>query len=529
VSQPRVIAPASRRIRARPLTPGESAGGLIATGLPPDLLQDSARRLGFVGLLFAAGNAMGLAIEEALRAIGVMSQEMRLARDGAEVLGMVLGLGVRLLSQRGDWSPAKLIAAGLVFEVVGGYLTVFPEALSLVVYKQGAESIGVSWLAVWIAVYPIVLPASPTVAVLAALITASMAPLAVWTATLLGYPWPHAAKQIFFFVPCYSMAVLTVMPAMLLHRMRREVSEARALGSYRLEERLGGGAMGEVWRASHRMLARPAAIKVIGSSVTAGATPQEFEMLQQRFELEAQATASLSSPHTVALYDFGVTEDGQFFYVMELLEGLDFERLVKDHGAVPPERVVHLLAQACESLDEAHGRGLVHRDIKPSNLYACRIGGRDDFVKVLDFGLVMDPATPRTRDVRLTAGDMAIGTPSTMAPEVVLGGATDARADLYALGCVGYWLTAGRDVFETRSAVELMSHHAHQTPDPPSRHTKTVVPYELDALLLACLEKDPARRPQSAAELSHRLASVPLVRPWTSERAAEWWRSKGKS
>ena len=513
-------------VRAAKPSSGSSSGGLLATGLPADVVQDTTRRLGIVGLLFASANLVGLAIEETLRSLGLMSDALRWERNGGEILGMVLGIALFLFARRAQPTPGGALALGLGFEIVGGLVVVFPEALTHVVAHTGAESVGVSWLAVWIAVYPMVLPASPLVTMVAGLITASMAPLSVWIATLGGLPAPPVVQLVHFYAPCYSIALLTLIPSSLLHRMRREVSEARALGSYRLEERLGGGGMGEVWRASHRLLARPAAIKLIGTRATAGATPAELEALRQRFEREAQATASLSSPHTVALHDFGVSADGQFFYVMELLDGLDFERLVKLHGPQDPERVAHLLEQACRSLDEAHARGLVHRDVKPSNLYVCRIGGRDDFVKVLDFGLVHDHGESRSADPRLTTVDTVIGTPATMAPETVLGGSADFRADLYALGCVGYWLLAGKEVFEGRSPVEVMAHHAHTLPAPPSRHVSHPIPEALEAVIASCLEKDPERRPPSAADLERRLAALSFERPWTPERSRQWWQER---
>ncbi|TMQ68865.1 MAG: serine/threonine protein kinase [Candidatus Eisenbacteria bacterium] len=515
---------APRLLGRRGVRAEESRGSALATGLPPDLVRDAARRFGIIGLLCAAGNAMGLVVQETMRGLGVMPQHLRFERNATAVLGVALGLAAFGYARRTQSSPFKLIAAGLTFEVVAGYLLVFPEALQHVLLPQSGGMVRVSWLALWIAIYPVVLPASPPVAALAGLVTASMAPLAVWTVTALGHPWPPTSSLVYFFVPCYTVALLSIIPATLLHRMRREVTEARALGSYELVRHLGGGGMGEVWEASHRMLARPAAIKLIGAKVTAGATPAELEALQSRFEREAQATASLNSPHTVALYDFGLSEDGRFFYVMELLDGIDLERLVKEHGPLPPERAIHLLLAACDSLAEAHERGLVHRDIKPSNLNACRLGGHHDFLKVLDFGLVSAPRGASPLDTHLTRQEMAIGTPSTMAPEMVLGGPTDRRVDLYGLGCVAYWLVTGREVFQARSPVELMSHHAHTAPEPPSRHAPSPFPAELEAAILACLEKDPERRPADAAALAARLAAVPLASPWSEARAAAWWR-----
>jgi serine/threonine-protein kinase len=282
--------------------------------------------------------------------------------------------------------------------------------------------------------------------------------------------------------------------------------------------------MGEVWRASHQMLARPAAIKLIRTDRLAQVTGEEANTLLQRFDLEAQVTASLTSPHTVALYDFGVTEDGTFYYVMELLHGLDVERLVERFGPMPAERCVALLAQACDSLEEAHARGVIHRDIKPANLHVGRMGTRWDMVKVLDFGLVLRDSAPGRAEPRLTAPDQVGGTPAFMAPEMVLGREVDGRADLYALGCVAYWLLTGSMVFEGKTSLEVIMRHVDTQPVPPSQRAPLAVPRELEALVLSCLAKDPAARPADAAALRRGLRAVPLAEPWTDDDAARWWR-----
>jgi serine/threonine-protein kinase len=298
------------------------------------------------------------------------------------------------------------------------------------------------------------------------------------------------------------------------------VAAARELGSYRLEERLGEGGMGEVWRARHRMLARPAAIKLIRPSL---GSPERTTELQRRFEHEAQVISQLRSPHTVELFDFGVAERGTFYYVMELLEGLDLETLVRRFGPVPPERAIHLLIQACDSLAEAHASGLVHRDVKPANMLTCHFGLKWDFVKVLDFGLVKT-AWSMGDEQHLTSEGTITGTPAYMAPEAVLGAnAIDARVDLYGLGCVAYWLLTGERLFVGRTPVEVLLHHARTPPVPPSERSGRDIPPELEALVLACLAKDPEDRPTSAEWLAARLAECPTVGAWTPARAREWW------
>jgi eukaryotic-like serine/threonine-protein kinase len=314
---------------------------------------------------------------------------------------------------------------------------------------------------------------------------------------------------------------LATITSRVTYGLRRQVAEANELGQYVLEEKMGSGGMGEVWRARHRLLIRPAAIKLIRPEMSG-----DRELLLRRFEREARATAALKSPHTVQLYDFGATEDGRLYYVMELLDGLDLDTLVRQYGPLPSERVVHILRQVCSSLQDAHLNGLVHRDVKPANVVISRAGTTFDFAKVLDFGLVkLDTARKAEDDaVNLSTEGSASGTPAFMAPEVVLGVAdTDYRVDLYALGCVGYWLLTGKLIFEGRSAVEVMFHHAHTTPPRPSTRSELSLPAPLEDLILECLEKDPARRPTSAEAVSTRLDDVSLESAWTVERAERWW------
>ncbi len=211
---------------------------------------------------------------------------------------------------------------------------------------------------------------------------------------------------------------------------------------------------------------------------------------------------------------------------MELLDGIDLSGLVRRFGPVPAERAVHFLRQICDSLGEAHEAGLIHRDVKPANIYVCRYGREVDFIKVLDFGLVKQERLAEREDQQLTADQAAGGTPAFMSPEQALGGdAVDGRSDLYAMGCVAYWLLTGKLVFEGRTVMEAVVMHVNAPPVPPSRRTALPIPPELEAIVLACLAKEPAARPRTAEELDQRLARVPLARPWTAQRALEWWAS----
>ena len=317
--------------------------------------------------------------------------------------------------------------------------------------------------------------------------------------------------------------ILTPIAARIVYGLTVEVRKAREMGSYRLVEKLGQGGMGEVWRAEHRMLARGAAIKLI-RPVALGAA--EGTEMVKRFEREARATAALRSPHTIEVYDYGVSEDGTFHYVMELLEGFSLQTLVERFGPVAPERVVGMLRQACHSLAEAHAAGLVHRDVKPANMFVCQLGLDVDFVKVLDFGLVKRRG-PQTRgEEALTVAGAVTGTPAFMPPEIALGAEPiDGRADLYALGCVAYWLLTGKRVFESGSGMQMVVDHIRTPATPPSKRGGPPIPAALEEIVMRCLEKDPAARPPSAVALSLALKGLDLEGQWTEERAQAWWRA----
>jgi serine/threonine protein kinase len=301
------------------------------------------------------------------------------------------------------------------------------------------------------------------------------------------------------------------------------MTDARRCGSYVLLDPIGSGGMGEVWRARHEMMGRLAAVKLIRKEILGGGSETAAAALR-RFQREVQATSALRSPHTVAIYDYGMTDDGTFYYAMELLEGLNLRALVEQHGPLPPERATRFLLDACDSLAEAHHQGLVHRDVKPANLFACRLGLQHDFVKVLDFGLVKATAGSGMLETQLTAGTAALGSPAFMPPEVAEGHPTiDARSDVYSLGCVAFWLLTGRLVFEADSAVRMLMDHVGKEPDPPSRRGPAPLPRLLDEAVLACLRKKPADRPQDARQLAALLRRLHFEQPWTDERADAWW------
>ncbi|MBT9588302.1 serine/threonine protein kinase [bacterium] len=285
-----------------------------------------------------------------------------------------------------------------------------------------------------------------------------------------------------------------------VHQLREAVSEK--FGSYRLVRKLGEGGFGEVWEARHKLLQRPAALKLISPSL-------HNDIHLQRFLREAETLSGLQCPHTVRLFDYGRSEDGTFYLAMELLQGLDLDLLVKTYGPQPPERVASLLAQVCLSLQEAHGQGLIHRDIKPANLFVCHVGLQADFIKVLDFGLVKNPSKGD-----LTQSDQVLGTPDYMAPESIMGQPADGRTDLYSLGGVGYWLLTGTPLFQREQPMQVLMDHLNSPPPPLN------VAHPVAEQIMACLAKDPAQRPLSAAVLYAELSRQPQ---WDNQQSSQWW------
>ena len=314
----------------------------------------------------------------------------------------------------------------------------------------------------------------------------------------------------------------SILGIILSHLVWNAQQQARKVGSYELEERLGQGGMGEVWRGRHYLLARRAAIKLIRPE-TLGGDAQTRRLALVRFEREAQSTASLRSPHTIDVYDFGISDAGSFYYVMELLVGRDMQTLVRDFGPQPPERVLYLIEQVCESLAEAHAAGLVHRDIKPSNIYVCHEGLQYDFVKVLDFGLARD-RRPSSVQTTLQVTAHITGTPAYMAPEVIMGvHDVDPRADIYALGCVAYFLLTGELVFEAETAMKTLLKHVEDAPVPPSQRVETRIPSAFEDLIMLCLEKDPERRPHDGQAVLRRVRACRVATPWNDDLARSWW------
>jgi eukaryotic-like serine/threonine-protein kinase len=499
----------------------------ISAGLPPDLLSQAALRLRVLALLYAfiffmAGVLPALLLpNDRARFLGSVIQW------GPSVLGIAVGVLVSALIQSPRLSLSGAMTVGLIFEVVSSYAIAAAEFGDPETLEIHRGFLGLSWVAVWIVLFTVVVPTTPRRALLAALASVSSVPVIIGLLIAFGATSLRIGPLEYFFglvFPYLLVVAMAYVGARVVYHLGTEVKRARELGSYRLEEKLGEGGMGEVWRARHRLLARPAAIKLIRPAVGGDLRKGVSQEALRRFEREAQVIAQLRSPHTVELFDFGTAEDGAFYYVMELLDGLDTDSLLQRFGPIPHDRVIYLLRQICHSLSEAQSCGLVHRDIKPANIFLCRYGEEYDFVKVLDFGIVgtvHDGAA--AGDIALTRENTIRGTPAFMAPEQAMGPNLDGRADIYSTGCVAYWLLTGQLVFTADTAMGLLLHHAQTPPPPPSSRTELPIPKALDDLVLSCLAKDPAERPQSARELSQRLGEVDGANAWTQDQARDWW------
>ncbi|MET0594364.1 MAG: serine/threonine-protein kinase [Polyangiaceae bacterium] len=306
-----------------------------------------------------------------------------------------------------------------------------------------------------------------------------------------------------------------------IYGLTEQVREATQLGQYTLEEKIGEGGMGVVYKAHHSMLRRPTAVKLLPPE-------RAGEHNLSRFEREVQLTSMLTHPNTIAIYDFGRTPEGVFYYAMEYLDGVDLEKLVEQCGPIDPARAIHIVLQVAGALEEAHGIGLIHRDIKPANIILCERGLTPDVAKVLDFGLVK--RMEGTSDDSLkSAVNTITGTPLFLSPEAILRPDTvDGRSDLYALGCVGYYLLAGAYVFDAPTMIEICGLHVHTPPTPPSARLGRALPADLELVIMSCLAKSPAERPRDATALAEALRSCAEKRSWDPKAARRWWEEHGR-
>jgi serine/threonine-protein kinase len=493
--------------------------------LPSDVVSEQAKRIVLFAGVAAFFWSFGLSMD-AVVLPATVGARAPFAALVVEVVAVAVTIGVFLYLRFAHVMPHAQCAAGLWVMLLNALLI---TALELANLEMVEHAIGhPSWIAILILTAAMIMPATPRRTLIGSLIAASMGPAGMAGLALFDSTVPPLSTVIVLYLPNFIWAIVATLPSAMFQRMGRQLREARELGSYELIAQLGAGGMGTVWRARHRLLAREAAVKLVRPEAL-GDTESAAQAQLRRFEREAQATALLQSQHSIRLFDFGTTEDGSFYYVMELLNGRDLESLIKEFGPLPPERAIYLLRQLCHSLAEAHARGMVHRDVKPANIFVCRMGLEFDFVKVLDFGLVQTrrhDASTAVTETFITAQQL-IGTPAYMAPEMILGrDDVDRRADVYAIGCVAFYLLTGTRVFQDGNQMQVLVDHVHAEPVPPSSRLGRPLPRDVDALVLDCLRKNPDDRPTDAGELLARIASCHLAGQWSSTHARTWWQAR---
>jgi serine/threonine-protein kinase len=512
-----------------PVTP-RTAPELAATHgrsgreLPADVLQQASRRLSITALLISVTYLVAWLLGRATSPDMIEGRVRWTTVDGGDLIAVAsIALSVALFfyARRTDCDCQFILDLGLA------YMVAIALGLGMLMHWRPAPP-GlafmpmISWIGPLILMFAALLPSSTGKTAAAALLAASMNPLGMMIAKARGLWDGPGATVLLMHYPDFLLIPVAIVISRVVTGLGLQVAKAREMGSYELAEKIGSGAMGEVYKAKHRMFARPAAIKLIRPDAVTPGDENAAMLAVKRFRREAEAAARLRSPHTVALYDFGVTRDQTLYFVMELLDGMDLQTMVTDHGPLPANRVIYLLRQVCDSLNEAHASGLVHRDIKPANIYVGHVGLKHDFVKVLDFGLVKSLDGDGATDSQATQDGLTPGTPAYMPPEAVRGEPLDGRADLYALGCVAYYLLTGLLVFEADTGLKMVASHLQAVPVPPSRRAGIPVPAALEDLVLRCLEKNPEDRPAGADEVGKALKEMDADR-WTQAEAIAWW------
>lgn len=496
--------------------------GSAAPKLPAAVLEKAADRLCWITIICAVSTVVMFGLSQFLQP--EFKQVTDQVATRLTLLGVLVFSGLFAVIMRNGWLRKEaLLDLGIVFQV---YVAFSLSMMETALPWDNHVVLGASKVAIWLSLCGLLLPNIPWKAGIAAAVSAAMWPAAYYlNLNLYGYEPLEPNRLATWIAPNIIMAVWMFVLNKRMFVMQIREAKAEELGSYQLDYLIGKGGMGEVWRARHKMLARDAAIKLIRPDVLAGVNARQENIMRRHFEREARATASLRSPHTVALYDFGHTADHTFYYVMELLDGIDLQTMVERYGPLPAGRVVNILMQVAESLEEAHRAGLVHRDIKPRNLILAKLGLQYDFVKVLDFGLVK---TNLVQDASMmTLDGVATGTPAYLPPEIALGeSVVDGRADLYSLGCVAYYLLTGQLVFNETNPTALALAHVQKEVVPLSDRTELPIPPGLEQIVLELLAKKPADRLRSAQELQRRLRAIQSQIPkFCHEDAANWWQT----
>jgi serine/threonine-protein kinase len=485
-----------------PSTSGADRKARPSRPIPDDLLRRASRRLELMALVFAVLWPTGTVLYHFVDKAGNVEWQRLQPSDAIAGSAVALSLALVFYARRASADPRFVLNVGLAYMVAMAFL------IGVITHwdpPPGAVmNPTVGWNAASVLIFAAIMPSEPKRFAVAAFLAVAMSPIGMLIGRARGFwEFESALTAWSMHYPDFLIAGVSVVVAQTVWGLGQQVARAREMGSYQIGDLIGRGGMGEVYKATHRMLARAAAIKLISPALLAARTGEQAEIAITRFHREAAAVATLRSPHTVDLYDFGSTEDGTLYFAMELLDGMDLETLVRRTGPLPASRVVHVLRQVCDSLEEAHAIGLVHRDIKPANIHLGRVGLRHDFVKVLDFGLVTSSGAASQVDQLATAAGTVPGTPAYMPPEVGFGATVDGRGDIYALGCVTYFLLTGHLVFEAESPIQSLLRRMHDDPVPPSQRTRLVVPPDVDALVLSCLARRPADRLLPPTWLGH--------------------------
>ncbi len=510
-------------VRAASSPTGSSSGGSVNTSvkLPPALVEKAAARLCMVSVTAAVTMVAMFIAQRFLQPEMAAAQQEPLVRLTA-LFTILVSAGFVAVQRLGLFSKAMILNLGVVYQVAIAFsIGVLETCIPMPAHEPVR---GASVLTVWLTLCGLLIPSAPLASAIG-----STASILAWltgykvSLTVLGFAPMPLNRLAIWLIPMVVMSVWSYLLNRRIFEMELKAFNAEEMGSYKLDYLIDKGGMGEIWRARHRLLARDAAVKLIRPEMLVGQSGRQASVMRRRFELEAQSIARLKSPHTVALFDFGMSQDESFYYVMELLDGIDLQLLVDRFGPQPAGRVRKILHGICESLEEAHRMGLVHRDIKPKNIFITRTGIQYDFAKVLDFGLVK--SLKETQVATMTLEGTTTGTPAYMAPEVALSNAFDGRSDIYSLGCVAYFLLTGQPVFSGGNIASIALAHVQQQPVPPSQRTELPVPASFEQIILRCLEKDPARRPRSAQELSRLLAAATDIPSWTNENAHQWWQT----
>ena len=519
----RLIGPLARSSTSAP----KSALGDVCP-IPDDLLRQASQRLGIVALVGAGLWFFAPALAHVaafVQSPGDPRWAQFKATDYIAMGSIAISLALFLYTRKGDRDPTFVTDLGLVYLVAMAFAIGFMMHMGPISLKVVDTSPMITWIGPVTLMVAAIVPVPPWKMFIAGLLSASMDPLGMLIARAAGtFRFDSVSSAFLMHYPNYLLLGVAVLISHVVTRLGRQVAREREMGSYRLGDLLGRGGMGEVYQATHRMLARPAAIKLIrprdDGRDNGDAAHLAVEALPPRGGGGGQPALT---PHGRALR---LRSDGGPDTLLRdgAAGGDDARGAGSPAWPVPAGRVIHILQQICESLEEAHARGLVHRDIKPANIHVGRVGLRYDFVKVLDFGLVKSVVGASDEDSLATAAGLTPGTPAYMAPETTRGDTVDGQADIYALGCVAYYLLTGQLVFDADNAYQMIAKHLSARPVPPSQRANVRVPAELERLVLACLSKEPAERP-SAAALHRSLAAVD-VEQWTEEDAKEWWREK---